>query len=56
MNMNHISTYIEKMKFEITEGNCNTSLTLKPLTIMKKNVSEISVKGLIDLVKIEFKI
>lgn len=55
MIMNHISTHIEKMKFEIIEGNCNTSSTLKPITIMKKNISEISVKGLIDLVKIEFK-
>lgn len=56
MNMNHISTYKEKMKFEIIEGNSDTSSTLKTKIIMKKNISEISVKGLIDLVKIEFKI
>lgn len=52
--MNHISTYIEKMKFEIIEGNFDTSLTPNTVTIMKKNISEISVKDLVELVKNEF--
>lgn len=52
--MNHISTYIEKMKFEIIEGNFNASSTHKTTTIMKKNISEISVEDLIELVKNEF--
>lgn len=54
MNMSHISTYIEKMKFEIIVGNFNTSSTHKTTTIMKKNISEISVEDLIELVKNEF--
>lgn len=53
--MNHISNYIEKMKFEIIEGNFDKSLTPKTVAIMKKNISEISVKDLIELVKNEFK-
>jgi len=54
--MNHISTYIEKMKFEIIESNFDTGLTPKNVTIMKKNITEISVKELVKLVKNEFEI